>query len=302
VDTIIRGKPIPKILITQELKGTRNVRVVVDGQQRLRAILEFLEDGFKISRAHNQKWSGKTYSTLPPEIQNEILKYEIGVDILFDASYPDILDIFARLNTYSVRLNKQEQLNAKYLGFFKQAAYRLGYDFVKYWNESDVLTKTQVTRMAEATLASDLLVALVGGVQTNKAIPMYYKEFEDVEGDLPKKVKQFNRTMNVIGEIYSPHSLRNTNFRRTQLFYSLFCSIAHCLFEVDGLAGAPRVEVVGNLSKIRVRLDEISSRYDEQDESREYQQFIDYSRRATTDTSRRIWRSKFLCVKLAEVV
>jgi len=302
IDTIIRGKPIPKILITQELKGTRNVRVVVDGQQRLRAILEFLQDGFKISRAHNQEWAGKTYSTLPPEIQNEILKYEIGVDILFDASYPDILDIFARLNTYSVRLNNQEQLNAKYLGYFKQAAYHLGYDYVKYWTDSGVLTKAQVTRMAEAALASDLFVALVGGVQTNKNIPTYYKRYEDEEGELPRKTEQFNRTMSVIGEIYLPEELKNTNFRRIHLFYSLFCCIAHCLFGVRGLENAPRPNVIRNIRKVRVRLDEISHRYDEQDESEEYQQFIDYSRRATTDTSRRIWRSDFLCRKLNDAI
>ena len=31
IDTIIRGRPIPKILISQRLQGTRTIRVVVDG-------------------------------------------------------------------------------------------------------------------------------------------------------------------------------------------------------------------------------------------------------------------------------
>ncbi|PHS00186.1 MAG: hypothetical protein COA80_03000 [Leeuwenhoekiella sp.] len=301
IDTIIRGKPIPKVLITQELKGTRNIRVVVDGQQRLRAILEFMDDGFKISKAHNPEFAGKTYSTLNEEKQHEILKYEIGVDLLFDATYPDILDIFARLNTYSVRLNNQEQLNAKYLGFFKQTAYNLGYEYVGYWVDSGILTKAQVSRMSEATLSSDLLVALVDGVQSNKNISTFYKKFEDDEGDLDNIQNQFHKIMSVIGEIYSPSDLKNTNFSRIHLFYSLFCAIAHCLYSVNGLENAPKIDVRNNIKKVRVRLDEISSRYDEDDESEDYQKFIDYSRRATTDTSRRIFRSEFLCKKLSEI-
>jgi uncharacterized protein with ParB-like and HNH nuclease domain len=52
IDTIIRGRPIPKILITQKLPGTRQKRTVADGQQRLRAILEFYNGDYKISKAH----------------------------------------------------------------------------------------------------------------------------------------------------------------------------------------------------------------------------------------------------------
>ena len=54
IDTIISGKSIPKILISQLLNGLRSIRVVVDGQQRLRAILGFINGDFKISRAHNK--------------------------------------------------------------------------------------------------------------------------------------------------------------------------------------------------------------------------------------------------------
>jgi len=53
------------------------------------------------------------FSSLPDSVKSDIYKYEIGVDVLFDMSYEETLDIFARLNTYSVRLNKQELFNAK---------------------------------------------------------------------------------------------------------------------------------------------------------------------------------------------
>ena len=133
IDTIITGKPIPKILITQRLEGARSVRVVVDGQQRLRAILGFINDDFKISRAHNKALAGSTFSKLAPETQKEYLQYELGVDLLLGVDYEEILDIFARINSYTVSLNKQEKINAAYLGFFKQFVFKHGYQYVKYF-------------------------------------------------------------------------------------------------------------------------------------------------------------------------
>ena len=32
VDTVLRGKPIPKILMTQSLRDGKNIRTVIDGQ------------------------------------------------------------------------------------------------------------------------------------------------------------------------------------------------------------------------------------------------------------------------------
>src|SRR5688572_30739480 len=54
IDTILKGKPMPKIIITQNLRGAKNIRVVVDGQQRLRSIIEYHNDNFSISKAHDK--------------------------------------------------------------------------------------------------------------------------------------------------------------------------------------------------------------------------------------------------------
>lgn len=170
IDTILRGKPMPKVLLTQDLVGKKNVRTVVDGQQRIRSILEFVDGTFTVLRTHNPEYAGKTFDDLDDDAQTAILQYEIGVDLLYNVGLADMLDIFARINTYSVTLNAQEKLNAKYLGVFKTTAYELAFAYASYFIEGGVLTEKQVTRMAEARLASDMLVALIGGVQTVKNI------------------------------------------------------------------------------------------------------------------------------------
>ena len=306
IDTIICGKPIPKILITQELKGSRNIRVVVDGQQRLRAILGFINNDFKISRAHNKEFGGYTFEMLPDETKNDFLKYELGIDILFDIAYEDILDIFTRINAYTVSLNTQEKFNAKYLGYFKQNVYRYGYKYVSYYLEAGILTKPSVTRMTEAELTGDLFVALLDGVQTNRVVEQFYKKYEDEPGDIEFIGQKFDTIMSYIGEIYPPEQIRNTNWSRIQLFYTLFTSIGHLLFGLNKLDPKLRIDIDKNsVGKIRVRLDEMSSRYDQvaanpdsPESPIDYKNLIDLSRRRTTDTAARKGRTEFVCKQL----
>ena len=306
IDTILRGKPIPKILISQKLEGKRSVRIVVDGQQRLRTIISFINGDFKISRAHNKELAGFTYDMLPTKLQDDFVQYEMGVDLLFNIDYEDVLDIFARINSYTVTLNKQEKFNAKYLGYFKQYAFRYGYKYVKYFIEGNILTKAKVTRMAEAELAADLFVALLGGVQTNKNVEQYYKKYEDESGALDEAATRFDKVMSYVGSIYPAEEISETNWSRIHLFYTLFTSIAHFLFGLDGLKPENRTSInKESIGKLRIQLDEISSKYDEiaddydsSDFPKDYKVFIDHSRRKTTDTTVRIGRANFVCDKL----
>src|SRR4051794_26478719 len=67
IDTILRELPMPKIYFrtTVDLLTKRTVREVVDGQQRLRAIIEFAGDKFVLSKVAKE-FQGKKYSTLEP--------------------------------------------------------------------------------------------------------------------------------------------------------------------------------------------------------------------------------------------
>jgi Protein of unknown function DUF262 len=312
IDTILRGKPMPKIIISQKLEGGKNVRVVVDGQQRLRAILSYYNGDFKISKAHHKELSKYTYSTLPDNLGKEFLMYELGVDLLFDIPYTEILDIFARINSYTVKLEPQEIFNAIYLGYFKQSIYTLGLRYVNYFIEGGVLTRSKVTRMAEAELSADLFVALLDKIQTNKGIESYYKKYEDDQANLEELENRFDKVMTYIGSIYKAEELKNTNYSRAQLFYTLFTSIAHLLFGLDGVGLNKEFNQKlseKSIGKIRVALDNVSAKYDEIAENidspeypKDFKDFINAARRGTTDTGARVLRTNFLCKKINEVL
>lgn len=310
IDTVLRGKPMPKIIIQQKLVGQKNIRVVVDGQQRLRAILEYYEGAFKVSKAHNKQLANHTYDTLSEELQKDYLKYELGVDLLFDTPYQELLDIFARLNSYTVKLTQQELFNASYLGFFKTIVYKLGYRYVNYFLESNVISKAQVTRMAEAELAADLFISLLDGVQTNKQVESFYKTYDDNAANLDEITRRFDKTMSFVGAIYTPAQLKNTNYSRIHLFYSLFTAIAHQLYAIGGIEKKYRKGISEKtIAKIRVILDDISAKYDEVTAGadidafpKDFRDFINYARRGTTDTAARRYRTTYICKKIIKAV
>lgn len=64
IDTIVRGLPVPKVYIRQkiDLNTKRSIREVVDGQQRLKAVFDFLDGNIVISKIHNQEYGSLTFN------------------------------------------------------------------------------------------------------------------------------------------------------------------------------------------------------------------------------------------------
>lgn len=300
---------MPKVLITQELTNQKTVRTVVDGQQRLRTIIEFVTDAFPILKAHNSDYGRKTYSALPEEVQDQILSYAIGVDVLYNAKLDDLLDIFARINTYSVALNTQEKLNAKYLGPFKVNAYALGHKYAQYLKDSKVITPAQISRMGEAELASDLLMSLSDGIQTSKNIEKTYKKYEGLD-EAPQNLSdacgRFDKTMSYIGAIYEGKEISQTNWSRVHWFYTLFNCVSHGIYgDVIPEAGKFVALSPDTIALWRASLSEVSAKYDvyttekDIDVPREFANFIDFARRRTTDTDARLARARFVLSQIA---
>ena len=302
MDTIVRGKPIPKFFIRQKINVTTrtSAREVVDGQQRLRTILSYVKDGFVISRAQNAEFGGKRFSTLPEDVQAQILAYEIAVDLLINLPDSEVLDIFSRLNSYAVILNEQEKLNANYFGPFKITADAIGRKYTEFWIQNGVLTSKQILRMAEVSLVADLLIAMLEGLRAKKRIKGYYRAYEATfDHDTQQLEDRFDQTIGIIGKLF-PSGLKGSEFSRPFLFYSLFTTVFHCLYGLPGFA-APRpglgtdreIEIARNGLERVEGLFEVTPA-DITALAPEERQFLSNSRRATTDQPAREGRGRFL--------
>jgi hypothetical protein len=236
VDTMLCGYPIPAIQIRQVIdpEKQKTKREVVDGQQRLRALFDFLDGELRILPSQSVHFGGMTYDLLPDENQSDLLDYELPVALLSGASDEDVLSVFARLNSYTIVLNAQEKLNAKYFGRFKQTVYRLGAEHTSFWQRHHILTKRAIARMAEADLATELLVAMLKGVTDKRSeIEPTYKEFDEDFPGQKRMVKEFRETIDQIDSVFGT-VLEETVFTRRPLFFSLFCSLYDRLFGLPG--------------------------------------------------------------------
>ena len=205
-------------------KPSRTKREIVDGQQRVAAVLDFYRGNLRISRAH-QPWGGMRYQDLKKAEQEGFLSYEFSADLLVGASDADVLNVFARINSYSVPLNAQERRNAKFYGEFKQLAFRLGWEHLEFWKRHGILTDKVIARMREAELTSELLIGMLEGLQDKKkSIDRYYETWDET---FPKKnlaTTRFREMIDVLEELVGG-TLKKTKFSRPALFYSLFLAV-----------------------------------------------------------------------------
>ncbi|HHE8983802.1 TPA: DUF262 domain-containing protein, partial [Haemophilus influenzae] len=183
IDTIIRGMPIPPIFLHQrvDISTRKNNREVIDGQQRLRAIIDFVHnESFNIMKKHNQDVGGMYFSQLDDDFKKEVLQYEIIAQVINEESDSVIYDMFSRLNSNNVVLNKQEIRNSKYWGDFKVIVYQLLSKYREFMIESKIVTEKEISRMKDAELINSLLILLIKGIisENPKFVDGIYEEFD----------------------------------------------------------------------------------------------------------------------------
>ena len=202
---------------------------VVDGQQRLQAILDFYDGRLVLDRNQNEL-GGVTFQGLPEPVQRDFLQYEISTEIMENATDPEVWAMFERLNTYTLTLNRQERLNAKYFGPFKQTAYRLAAEdsSLSSWQKMKIFSDRQIARMIEVEFTSDVLVAIIKGICDITEISRAYNEFNKEFPGRETVSETFRDSLDFITQELA-HSVRASRFRKRTLFYSLMVATADAL-------------------------------------------------------------------------
>lgn len=181
IDTILRQLPIPKVFLRTRIDvATRNsIREVVDGQQRLRAILDFANDRFVLSKRAGE-YAGMKYSDLADEDKEKFLGYSIAVDQLVNANDEAVLEVFARLNSYSVALNHAEKRHAYFQGEFKWAVRDASHRWSVLWDQLGVISVRDRVRMLDDSLMAEMFGILLEGVRDGgqPKIDLLYKKYD----------------------------------------------------------------------------------------------------------------------------
>ena len=142
IDSIIKKYPVPLILLAEPLGADPAVYEIIDGLQRLHAILSFIENSYptldgkffdtdEFTSAKDQREKGafaidETAERLSRDEVSLILNYTLPVSIIRNASPAIVTDVFSRINSYGHLLSEQERRQAGQLSeiarFVRQTA------------------------------------------------------------------------------------------------------------------------------------------------------------------------------------
>jgi hypothetical protein len=125
IESLLMNIPVPPIFL---FESDLSRYEVMDGQQRLNAILEFYDNSLVLHGL--ETWSplnGMTYKKCPTRIQRGFDRRRVSATILLAESAPDAAradeikrQVFERLNTGGQTLNPQELRNAIYASRFNE--------------------------------------------------------------------------------------------------------------------------------------------------------------------------------------
>lgn len=115
IESLLINVPIPVCYFAELEDGSYSV---IDGQQRLTAIYRYLNDKFKLrSLRIRSDLNKKKFSQLGISDRRSIQSRSIRCILIQKESHPEIrFDVFDRLNSNSVKLNRQELRNSLYKG------------------------------------------------------------------------------------------------------------------------------------------------------------------------------------------
>lgn len=236
IESLLMGLPIPEIYMQHKTSpdGTTQY-IVVDGQQRTRAVLEFIgtdgEEGFDLQfLSEDSSWRNRSFQDLTDDERTTFFGRRLAVRELHHATDEEVKDMFRRLNKYLTKLSPQELRNATYSGPFMKLAETVAES--PYWAENRLVSAQSIRRMGDIEFASELLIGVMHGPQggSARAIDEYYEQYEEYEDEIPDQAavrRRFNRTLDAIQEVFP--DIKSTRWHNKTDFYTLFVAMAHLL-------------------------------------------------------------------------
>ena len=178
VDTILRTYDMPKIYLRAIESDSEVKYEVVDGQQRIRAMWEFIDGKFELGDASSDlpsplgDLSGKDYESLASEIKDRFSVFPLSVYEIQQADEEEIRELFQRLQE-GTSLNPAERRNAMMGGMRDFVASMAGTD-----DGTAPHSVLPLTRLSSKRCQWDDLIALVtcieldGGPTNIKAVDL----------------------------------------------------------------------------------------------------------------------------------
>jgi hypothetical protein len=299
IDTILRDFPFPKVYFHETVdKATRKPKKeIVDGQQRLSTVVEFSEGKFALGK-NAREFSGLRFAELPEDLQDRFWAYTVAADVIRNASRSEILQMFRRMNAFTLPLNDAEKRHSEFFGEFKDwvnlALDRFGAVLVDW----KILTSRQIVRMGDAEFMADLALAVEqGAVSTSPAkLRAIYKRYDEEFDPQDVIEERVFGAFEAAAENFS--GLQGTHATKPHVFHSLLCALILNKFGLPNSEEVVGLEPIGDYfvdaERALASIKRLAAAHEESDLG----EFAEYVRAASEGGNRgpqRAVRIRWLC-------
>ena len=299
IDTILLEYPIPELYMQELVDATgRQRHVVVDGQQRIAAILGFVAGEFELGD-ESPVAPGLAFDDLKLDDRKRIFEYSFVVRLLPDIPEEEIRIIFQRINRNTVVLNAQELRRATYWGPFITLMEEISnFD---YWTDFRLFSANDRRRMLDIEFVSELAVGYLNGPQNKKkTLEEFYQLYETTFEHVERVRSVFIKTLGELSQILP--DISETRWRKKSDFYSLFLCLAKHQERLP-LSAERRSDARSSLVDLGSQVDDLISETVEvaqaSEDARTYQRAVE---RAASDLGNRRTREEVLDRALANAL
>lgn len=239
IETVLLNLVIPELFFwkaSTDPETGKSITHIVDGQQRINAVIDFVEGKFRLKESYlieeeaKKKWANKIFSQLAPEEKTTIWNYPFMIiDIDPTASRDDIVRMFRRLNLTDYNLNDQERRNSMH-GEFAVLARELSEN--EFWEKHRLFNTTNIKRMKDVEFCATIILLCRNGIidQTDqKALNQAYEELQE-NYDTAEQDKEIIVRAIEIADTFIDEDTKKFLQRKAQL-YTLFSLIFYAIRE-----------------------------------------------------------------------
>jgi hypothetical protein len=299
IDTMLRDFPFPKVYFHERVDKTSNKprREIVDGQQRISTIVEYADGKFPLGR-NAREFEGKRFADLSEEEQDAFWSYTVSVDVIRNAERNEILQMFRRMNAFTLPLNEAEKRHSEFFGEFKDWVNRALDRFGGVLIDWNVLTSRQIVRMADAEFIAELALAVEEGIVSTSPAKLraLYKRHDESFSEVNAMEQRVVGALETALEYLS--DLQGTHATKSHIFHSLLCALIHNRYGLpEGLSMTglePTGQYFANVERAVASIKRLAAAHEEQDVG----EFAEYVRAASEGGNRgpqRAVRIKWLC-------